>query len=319
MTRQISRSVTVVIPSLGRGQWLPEALSRFARDDAVRELIVVDDRRAPRAPDALYDGLTCRVVHTGGLGPNAARQAGTEAAVGEVVLLVDDDVVPGEGLASGHAARHDAPGRVVVGYMPIAPDDPPGSAALPRRLYRGDYEKRAIGYERDPPSILRHLWGGNISLRRDDALRVGIANLAFKGYRHEDREFGIRCLKAGMVGVFDRRLRARHEYARVIAAFRQDARLQGAGAVLLHHLYPDVLGPWSPGSIQRGLPSSFATLIKLCATPDSKVPMSLWLSCAGILATSAQLGHGGETLLRLARRIDQAIGAREASLMISAP
>jgi hypothetical protein len=64
------------------------------------EVIVVDDRRADRGTDdgqvlALPAGpVPVRVVHSGGGGPAAARNAGWQLATTEWVAFLDDDVVP---------------------------------------------------------------------------------------------------------------------------------------------------------------------------------------------------------------------------------
>ena len=58
-------------------------------------------------------------------GTRAARTGGVEKATSEVVLFVDDDVMAGEGLVTGHARHHRDSG-------------PPGRARLHacRRLRR---------------------------------------------------------------------------------------------------------------------------------------------------------------------------------------
>jgi len=52
-------------------------------------------------------------------GAGATRQAGIEAASGDVVLLLDDDVIAEPGLVGGHLRHHaDLEPKVVIGYMP---------------------------------------------------------------------------------------------------------------------------------------------------------------------------------------------------------
>ncbi len=94
-------------------------------------------------------------------GASAARQAGVEAASGEVVVLLDDDVVAEPGLVTGHARAHaDRDGVVVVGYAPVAA--PGGQHARHgrrrplRRLVRG-VRRRIRGAAREPA---RELLGG---------------------------------------------------------------------------------------------------------------------------------------------------------------
>jgi len=295
-------TVSVVIPTLRGGDRLAPTIERLQRDASVGEIVLVDDRSDAMEPLLPAVPSLVRIVCTcGAVGPNRARQAGVERARGEIVLLLDDDVVPAEGLAARHATRHSKPGLVVVGYMPVPAPERPGAESLPRLLYRREYEKRVSGYERDPATILTHLWGGNMSLRRVDALRVGIANPGFVGRRHEDREFGIRCARAGLVGVFDRALGANHEYERSLEPFLADARVQGSELVALGRLHPEAMdgARWSPG---------WADCIAHRCEPAAARAL-----LAGVRLAGASQRHGVELmLLKAARRIVRAAGAREA-------
>jgi hypothetical protein len=215
--RRMVPPISVVIPLRRGAQVAAEVRASLAADAAVTEVLGVEDA---------------------GAGPNEARQRGCEQATGEVVLLLDADVVPGAGLASGHAARHaEGDGLVVAGPMPLA--SPHGPAA---RLYADAYDRWRAGVERDPAVLLRRLWGGNVSLRRADALRIGVDEPAMHGLRHEDRDLGLRLAAAGLVGVFDAALVAEHRYERDLASFCADCRSEGAGLVALHRLHPE-LGP----------------------------------------------------------------------------
>jgi glycosyltransferase involved in cell wall biosynthesis len=179
------------------------------------------------------------VIDAPGRGPNSSRQAGLEAASEEVVLFLDDDVLPDPGLAAGHAAHHARADRlVVVGYMPVAQVTPGRYATATGELYAREYERRVRSYEADPDSILRNLWGGNLSVRGRDALAVGVENMAHQGRRHEDQDFGIRCAAAGLLSLFDRQLRATHHYHRSRAAFLRDAWAQGYERAVLRHNQP---------------------------------------------------------------------------------
>ena len=85
----------------------------------------------------------------------------------------------------------------------------PGDAST--YLYAGNYEGSCAACERDPSLVLTGLWGGNVSICRADALRVGMdSSFTY----HEDRDFGLRCMKAGLRGRFDRSLHADHVHAR---------------------------------------------------------------------------------------------------------
>src|SRR4051794_39016178 len=139
-------------------------------------------------------------------GAGATRQAGIEAATGDVVVLLDDDVIAAPGLVAGHARHHrELAPKLVAGYMP---NDwrrlPPGRRGI-AYIYRRAYEAHCDRFARDPAFILHGFWGGNFSMPRSEFLRIGIVGLDVPRGQ-DDREFGLRCAKGGIAGTFDRSL-----------------------------------------------------------------------------------------------------------------
>jgi glycosyltransferase involved in cell wall biosynthesis len=221
-------------------------LEPLLADPATGELVVIDDGSGDdtthlvRRLAAADPRVT--VLRREGVGAAAARQAGVEAASGEVLLFVDDDVVPEPGLVSGHLARHIAePDEVVVvGYMPVRPPSTRRPGDAPRLLYSDDYEECCDSWERDPAMILNRFWAGNVSLRRDRCLEVPLPSPHAPIAYHEDEDFGLRLGASGVRGVFDRSLRAEHRYERPRPAFLLDAYRQGADRWHLRVAYPDL-------------------------------------------------------------------------------
>jgi glycosyltransferase involved in cell wall biosynthesis len=225
--------VSVVIPSHGRADLVAATTAPLLEDPATLEVIVVADRdeEVLRAAQALGHPKLRAIATDAGL-PSVARQAGVEAARGEFVLILDDDVIAEPGLVSGHLAAHGRPGLVVVGYMPVASERLQGAGRFLPRMYSASYESHVALFERDPSRILPHFWAGNASMRRDDALRVGIHNEGWKGRFYEDFEFGGRCAAAGLEGVFRRDLAGVHHFERSVPAWRRRSRQQGAATKL---------------------------------------------------------------------------------------
>lgn len=141
-------------------------------------------------------------------------------------------------------------------------------------LYAGEYEGRCRIYERDPRSVVRELWGGNFSMRRADCLAIGMSNPGFTEHYHADRDFGIRCLEAGLTGVFDRSLSAAHLHERTLAGFIRDARSQGAARVLMPAFHPAAVPPPAPDEFARGLPWPVAGLVRLARRPRAYAGLS---------------------------------------------
>ncbi len=144
------------------------------------------------AASGLAHDRRVRVIPGPGRGAALARQTGIDAATGDVVLLLDDDVVPEPGLINGHRAAHDAaPNRVVVGYIPIATDLVHRSVIA--AIYSNDYERECTVLDEHPELLLLALWSGNVSMRRADCDRVPQAVDTFQDRLLEDTEFGVRC------------------------------------------------------------------------------------------------------------------------------
>jgi len=239
-------SISVVAPTYQRRGALPAFVEPLLHEPELHELVMAVDGSTDGSAEWLderaLDDPRLKVLRLPNRGVPPARQAGIEAATGDVVLLMDDDVIAAPGLVAGHLHHHldDAP-RLVLGYMPNAWEElPPGRRGI-ARIYHRAYEAHVDRFARDPEFVLQGLWGGNLSMRREDFLRVGIENLSVTRGQ-DDREFGMRCLKAGIAGVFAPSLRARHMYDRPLASFRRDMRVQGESRKLIHDAHADLVG-----------------------------------------------------------------------------
>jgi glycosyltransferase involved in cell wall biosynthesis len=299
--------VSVVIPTLGRVGTLTRTVSALSADPAVAEIIMVDDRPTAGPSLTFTSHKPLRVIRGGGLGPGAARQAGVAAASGEVVLVLDDDVFPAGTLASGHAAHHaNATRLIVVGAMPVWEGDR-GPRDLATQLYARDYDRWRQRAAADDDYLVSHLWGGNLSLRRSDALAVGFSSPVFRGRRHEDLEFGLRCRAAGLRAVYDDALRAVHCYQRTVGEFLLDARQQGEEWAMLRDLHP-AAGLEPPSErFTTGLPSWLATLTRAAGTRRALRHVLLG-ALRGLSAL--RLRKGELVVTQLLRRVEQLDGAQ---------
>ncbi len=254
------------MPAAGDRASLARVVAVSAADPATLEVVVVDDTPAGDldAPGGV------RVVRGPRHGPAGARQAGAEAARGDVLLLLDDDVVPEPRLVSGHQGHHARErGIVVVGATPFTEPAGNGPDDVASRIHAQEYEERARRYRSGPEDPLPHLWGGNVSLRRADALRVGIASDDFTAHYHEDRDFGLRLHAAGLRGVYDPALIAHHHYERTLRQWLADARARGAAEAALHRLHVEALGTVPDPGYVRDLHAPARALVTLAERPRS--------------------------------------------------
>ncbi len=309
-------SVSVVVPTYNGVGLLERILQPLLDDPAASEVIVVVDgsrdgtrelvERLARGRPRLQSLL---IENRGDMG---ARDAGAQAASGDIVLFVDDDVLAGPGLVTGHARRHaERAADVVVGYMPVVVSPRRGSEDFALRLYAGEYEGRCRIYERDPKSVVRELWGGNFSMHRADCLAIGMSNPAFTEHYHADRDFGIRCLEAGLSGTFDRALSAAHLHERTLESFIRDARSQGAARMLMPAFHPTLVPPPTPTEFARALPRPVGELVRLTRRPRAYVMMSAGLERVIRTAGAARAWLVQDAAARMLRRIEQQHGALE--------
>jgi glycosyltransferase involved in cell wall biosynthesis len=267
MARSLVPLVSVVVPTYNRRASLDAVVGPLLDDEATGEVIVVvdgsDDGSLELMRERAADDDRLRPIWTPHRGQATARAIGLDASRYSVALLIDDDVVAAPGLVTGHAAHHAGhPPLVVVGAMPV-PERLQSEGGAPTRLYAAWYEQQTRAYRADPEEVLRSLWGGNVSLPRAAALRVGVANTAFDARYNEDREFGLRLLRAGLEGRFDPDLRAEHLYERSRARFLADAQATGEGTWLVHELHGDLLGRFPADDFAQYLSKPMAAAVRL--------------------------------------------------------
>lgn len=271
--------VSVVAPTYQRRHALPAFIEPLLADPALHELVMAVDGATDGTVEYLEERRRTdprlKVLDLPNRGVPDTRQAGVEAATGDVVLLMDDDVIATPGFVSGHARHHvDGERKLVLGYMPNDPDKLPHGRRGIARIYARAYEGACRRFATQPDHVLLGLWGGNISMPRDEFLRVGIKTEMSLPRGQDDREFGIRVYRAGVKGVFDPTLRAEHRYDRPLDKFRSDCRIQGGTRKLIHDLHPDIVGPGlqvsetdanAVDAVGLGLPPKLRRLLPLLA------------------------------------------------------
>lgn len=120
----MSARISVIIPNLDMGRFLPDALASIARQAVpVDEILIID---AGSKDDSLtvIAGLAeadprVRLLHSGAKNPSAVRNRGLDAATGEVIAFLDaDDLWPADKLARQLARLAAEPAvSVVSGFV----------------------------------------------------------------------------------------------------------------------------------------------------------------------------------------------------------
>jgi GT2 family glycosyltransferase len=160
--------VSVVIATYRRDAVLVDTVRRVLDlDPPACELLVVD--QTPAHPPAVERELE-ELAATGAIdwfrldeaSIPAAMNVGLLRASSEIVLFLDDDVIPGPDLVEAHRAAHGRPGVAVVAGQVLQPGEEPMSG--PHAPFRFSSADRGWVTE---------VIGANFSIRRDLALAIG--------------------------------------------------------------------------------------------------------------------------------------------------
>ena len=306
--------VSVVVASYNRRLRLPALVEAVLADEAASELIVVvdgcDDGSIEFLQQVAADEPRLRPIRVSHRGHLACLDAGVRMASSRVVLLLDDDVLPHEGLVSSHAAWHCAKsGLVVMGYMPVRLPKHRRHGDVGTYVYAGEYEMHCSRIERGELAVLDGLWAGNVSMSREVCLAVGLQSEKFPLFYHSDMDLGLRLKAAGLEGVFSRSLVASHLHERSTAAFLRDAIAQGAGDALVHQVHESEIGSFDPTRMYADLPAPLRVVV--FALGSSRHAGS---ACRLLTALAGLFGRlhwfSAETAVaKLARRVLQLHGA----------
>ena len=220
-------TVCVVIPTHRRLRSLLGVLDALAAQDYPCELlqiiIVVDGD--PTTAERVTRRPGVQVLTQARGGPAAARNAGIAQARGDLVLFMDDDVVPAPWCVQRHVDAH--AGRLdVVVIGPLLPSrdgssDSPWVRWEARTLERQYADMEAGRWSATP----RQFYTGNASVRREHLVRLGGFNTALR--RAEDVELGLRLRDLGVSFEFHRAATAHHEASRSYRSWVDAAREYG--------------------------------------------------------------------------------------------
>jgi len=197
------------------------------------EVIIVSDGSSDGTHaylEALRSTMRLRWFSQSNRGPAAARNLGIEKAVGELIVFIDDDVVPEAGLLAEHVRAHYEADREVVVLGPLL--TPQGFVMAPwvrweqemlmkqyRAMLRGDWQPTA-----------RQFYTGNASLRRSHILAAGGFDENFR--RAEDVELAYRLAARGLGFVFTMKAVGMHYVERSYRSWLDAAYTYGRNDVI---------------------------------------------------------------------------------------
>lgn len=280
--------LSVIVPTFARPELLRRTLEGFCnqRDSySLAEVIVVSDgfdHRAASIARSFSDRLPIHFLDQPKRGVSSARNRGIASARSPIVLLIDDDVVPGLDLIGEHARFHEErreESSALLGYVTWHPDV---HCSHFMRWY-GEYGA-LFGYsllkdnqEVDP----RFFYSCNISMKRNFLIKHGTFNERLTVL--EDNELGFRLARQGLQLCFRKSALAYHYQA---FTFRQACdRLERYSSGL--NAFLATAAGRTLAKRRRSLPfRSMEIAVRMCApllrplTPlidsDTKLPNSIY-------------------------------------------
>jgi peptidoglycan/xylan/chitin deacetylase (PgdA/CDA1 family)/GT2 family glycosyltransferase len=202
--------LSVVIPTRNRKHLLQRSVPSLLGQEFPPEqceILIVLDSSSDGSEEYLRDcqsTFPLRIMHSARRGPSAARNVGIQAAQGELVLFLDDDLICPPDLFRLHCKAHAAAEpRVVHGPIYVAPGSAPTIVRYVSELF---YENHYRPF--DPAMELRYpadLNGrvlilssmANSSMPREALQRCG--GFDEEIFAAEDLELGLRLWKMGLV------------------------------------------------------------------------------------------------------------------------
>jgi GT2 family glycosyltransferase len=321
MSRSPEPAVTVVCATHQRRAAVARLLDALAGqtcDPASFEVVVVADGsndgtlefvESHRAPFALR----------GAWQENAGRAAASNHAIalarGELLVILDDDMVASPGLVAAHLAAH-AGGepRFVMGPAPVElPDDP-----RPFLRYMATTRNEHYARLAQPGHVfhVRDLYSGNASVRRDVLLGVGGFDERYRSYGGEDVDLALRLQDAGVAFGFSSEAVASERYEKSFPELAGDMVQEGRNAVMLAVAHPQAAAgqqfaePWPQPwwwkaarrvllGLTRLVPRTQEAVVGLTGALDRRGARRMHLLLRFVLEYQYWLGAGPE--LRRAR------------------
>ncbi len=255
-----SPAVSVVIPSHNRCDLLRMVLSGIAGQTypAGRiEAVVVLDGCTDESAEMLRSRewpFALRILEGEHSGIAAVRNVGVSEARNDVVVFLDDDIVPEPGCIAEHARVHQAHDdrHIGLGYCPPVIEDGGWWAFVLRSWWEDHFQRKC-----EPNHVWTYvdLTTGNSSFPRSLLLEFEGFDEDFRR-RHEDWELGIRMLgRAVTLGYYPEAI-ARHHLDTSLQATVRNQRQEARDDVLLARKHPQVMGQLPLAQYVDGRPSA---------------------------------------------------------------
>lgn len=250
--------ISIVIPTYNRAKLLADTLPALASqklaDGVDYEVLFVSNGSTDHTEAVMRDAMArwpgrfryWRIEPTGG--PSAPRNHGIRAAEGDVIVILDDDVLPQSDLVMAYADFHRR--------HPGLADAAIGEAYVPEHLLSDPMSKFHIFPYDELRTLPRlnylHFWTCNVSLKREFMLRHGMFDEQFLYY--EDILCGYKLEQAGLHLRFWPAARGQHLHQMTAAGLPAKGRFLGRWVQPLLERIPDSMAAARLGVLTPELP-----------------------------------------------------------------
>ncbi len=245
-------TVSFVIPTYNRSAILIECLRVLEREQQSGtgppfEVVIVDDGSTDATVDEVKElqhllSTPIKLIQQENRGPAAARNLGVEAARGEVVIFLGDDIIVQPGYLAVIYGAYQAHAQETCGVLGHTRYDP---CSIPtpfgRWLDREGGLQFAYGRAReDAPVGFDLFYTSNILVPRDALVKAGGFNEGFSHAAFEDTELGYRLMKLGLKLHYSPGARTLHIHPVSIESVAARMRVTAQAALELRSLNPEL-------------------------------------------------------------------------------
>ncbi|HOS83119.1 MAG TPA: glycosyltransferase [Methanolinea sp.] len=200
-------TVSVIIATYNRPKILKNTLYFLLKEQYPNyEIIIVDSTE--KIPNELQEYIQennkkILYIKTKKEGPGAARNIGIQASKGDIIIFIDDDIIPFSNFIENHIKNYQ---NEEIGGV--------GGRVLPK-FAKSNIESKKIGKIRFDGKIISnfslnfktevdHVYGCNMSFRKNILMKIGGFSTDFSGNAYfEETDISIRVRKEGYKLIFD--------------------------------------------------------------------------------------------------------------------